>query len=151
MVRRELSFTTYREVIEEIERLRKGGYERLGEWTLGQICFHLSYYVRGSLEGYPFKLPWVVRKLIGRPMLRRVLRKGRMADGGRTIPGSLPPDVVDEMEAVGEAKELFARLAKRTEDPHPSPLFDHLTADECRSLHLLHAAHHLGFLEPQTE
>ncbi len=146
MERRSLRFCTYDEAIAEIERLRDSSYEPLGQWNLGRTCWHLSYYMRGSLEGYSFRLPWLVRKLLGRPMLRRVLRSGRLPSGGRTIPASVPGPDIDEPAAIAEAIELLGRLENHTGELHPSPLFGSLTADECRTLHLLHTAHHLGFL-----
>ena len=121
MGRRVLRFATYEEVIADIDGLERGGYERTGAWSLGQVCVHLSYYMRGSLEGYPKMLPWVVRKLIGRALLRRVLRKGEMRAGGGTIPDSVPPGDVDEQRATAEAKDLLGRLARMTDPPHPSP------------------------------
>jgi len=73
-----------------------------------------------------------------------------MSAGRRTIPASVPDKVVDEQAAVAELRALIARLNNPAapQQLHPSPLFDHLTAEEYRRLHLLHAAHHLGFLIP---
>ncbi len=150
MPRRELSLGSYDELLAEIERLQRGGYRRCGAWSLGQICRHLSYYFRGSLEGFAFRLPWPVRRLIGRPLLKRMLRGAPRRSGGRTIPASVPPPDVDEAAAVAELRALVLRLSDpaRTTPLHPSPLFDRLTADEWRRLHLSHAAHHLSFLFP---
>ncbi len=149
MERRDLSFSSYDDLLAEIARLRERGYEQRGQWSLGQICGHLSYYLRGSLEGFGFKLPWLLRKLVGRPLLRRRLRTGRIADGGRTIPASVPPTGVDEEAAAAEACHLLERLRDNREPLHPSPLFDRLTPDEWRIMHLMHAAHHLSFLVPR--
>ncbi|MGD8452367.1 MAG: DUF1569 domain-containing protein [Phycisphaerae bacterium] len=148
MERRTLTFATYADMRGEIARLERGGYERAGQWNLGQICKHLSYYMRGSLEGYPFLLPWLVRKLFGRSLLRKVLAGGHMKTGGRTIPASVPPDAVDETACIAEAQELITRLEQHQGELHPSPIFDRLTRDEARALHLLHGAHHLSFLIP---
>jgi len=149
MNRRRLSFSTYDDVIAEIERLEGSGYERLGEWSLGQACRHLGYYMRGSLDGFDFMLPWIVRRLIGRPMLKRMLAAPRMKPGLRTIPASVPEPEDEDRQAVDEAKDLLRRLADHSGELHPSPLFDRLTADQWRQLHVGHAAHHLGFLIPK--
>lgn len=149
MNRRKLAFSSYDDVIAEIERLQRDGYQKLGQWSLGQICRHLSYYFRGSLERFDFRLPWVVRKLVGPPLLRRLLRKHEMRAGSRTIPASVPPGDTDEQTAAAEAKDLLARLKDFAGQLHPSPLFDQLTVDQWRTLHLMHAAHHLGFLIPK--
>ncbi len=151
MHRRELSFATYEELLADIQRLQREGYRSLGAWNLGQMARHLSYYVRGTLEGFPFRLPWVVRKLIGRPLLKRMLRGQPRRGGGRTIPASRPPADVDERAAVAELCALVARLSSTTEAQqlHASPLFGRLTIEQWRRLHLLHAAHHLSFLIPK--
>jgi uncharacterized protein DUF1569 len=145
----ELSFATYGEVIAQIERLEASGCQQLGQWNLGQACRHLSYYFRGSLEGYDIKLPWLVRMLIGRPILKWVLNKGHMPASSRTIPASVPEPDTDQSQAVAEAKELLGRLENADGQLHPSPLFDRLTIDQWRTLHLIHAAHHLGLLVPE--
>lgn len=146
---RELTFDNYNEAIAEIERLHRGGYQAGGSWTLGQTCEHLSFYLRGSLDGFDFMLPWIVRKLLGRPLLRRLLRQKRIKPGMRTAPASVPADDVDENAAVATAIELLKRLGAHAGELHPSPLFDKLSADEWRELHLAHCAHHLSFLTPK--
>jgi hypothetical protein len=149
MPRRELTFLDYADVIAEIDRLASRGYERTGQWTLGQVCRHLSYYMRGSLEGYPFRLPWIIRKLIGGRLLRKLLSDAPMPSGKPTVPASRPPDHVPEERAVAEARELLERLRAHTGPVHPSPIFGTLTPEQARALHLKHAAHHLGFLVPK--
>lgn len=151
MQRRELSFSTYGDVIAEIKRLEASGYQQLGQWNLGQACRHLSYYFRGSLDGFEFKLPWLVRMLIGRPMLKRVLKKGHMPASSRTIPASVPEPDTDQSQAVAEAQELLGRLENAGGGLHPSPLFDRLTKDQWRTLLLGHAAHHLELLLPEDD
>jgi hypothetical protein len=152
MQRRELAFSTYGDVVADIERLERFGYRQLGQWNLGRICRHLSYYLRGSLDGFDFKLPWPVRMLIGRPLLKRVLNKGRMPASSRTIPASIPEPDTDQSQAVAEVKELLGRIENAAAgDFHRSPLFDRLTIDQWRTLHLMHAAHHLGFLAAGEE
>ncbi len=149
MNRRELRFAGYDDLLAEIDRLERLGYRQVGQWSLGRMCKHLAYYFRGSLEGFDFRLPWLVRRLIGRPMLRRLLKRNSMGKGGaRTIPASVPAEGIDERAAIAEAVGLVRRLKAATTELHPSPLFGQLTPDVWRQLHLLHAAHHLSFLVP---
>jgi hypothetical protein len=149
MPRRSLRFAAYEDAIAEIDRLFHDGYEASSHWTLGQICRHLSFYLRGSLEGFGSKLPWIVRILVGPLVLRRILRSGRMPDNAPTIPKSVPGEEADEAAAVAEARLLLERLARHTGELHPSPLFGKLSPQRWRELHLIHAAHHLSFLEPK--
>lgn len=147
MERRTLHFSTYHDVITDLERL-EAGYERLGDWRLGQMCRHLSYYFRGSLDGFPFLLPWIVRKTAGPLLLRALLKRQRMPAKGRTIPASVFPPTQEDAPAAAEAKALLRRL-ENARELYPSPLFGRLSSDQWRALHLLHAAHHLSLLIPR--
>lgn len=146
---RQLTFTRYTEVCDELRRLARG-HQRHGTWSLPQTCLHLSFYYRGSLDGFGFRLPWLVRKLIGRPLLKRVLKRRTMKYGGQTVPKSVPPDDADAPGAVDEALALLARLEQATH-LHPSPIFDALSVDEWRQLHLIHSAHHLCLFVPTED
>ena len=150
MARRQLTFSTYDDVIAELDRLSGGGYQQVGNWTLGQICRHLSYYLRGSLDGFDFMLPWPVRKLVGRALLKRLLAKEAIPDGARTIPQSVFEPDDDDTGAVADAMSLLGRLRDHRGELHPSPLFDHVTPEQWQHLHLIHAAHHLSFLVPHS-
>ena len=73
--RTELRFTNYKDIIQDIQRLQKSGYEMTGKWNLGQICRHLSFYWKGSLDGFTVQLPWIIRATLGRMILKSSLRK----------------------------------------------------------------------------
>lgn len=148
MERRELRLETYDDVLDELDRLEREGYRQLGNWTLGQICSHLCYYMRGSLEGFDKMLPWGIRKTIGRPLLKKFMRDRGTPVGGRTLPASVPAPEVQEQTALAEARALIERLKSSPGPLHPSPLFDQLTTEQWRDLHVLHAEHHLRFLLP---
>ncbi|MGE3821922.1 MAG: DUF1569 domain-containing protein [Isosphaeraceae bacterium] len=148
MTQRALNFSTYDEAIAEIERLERTPHQRLGNWSLGQACRHLSYFYRGSLDGFGFMLPWPIRRFMGKPLLRKILHGQPLPVGARTIPKSVPPPTVDEASEIAEAKASLARLRDATEPLHPSPLFGSLSPEEWRGMHLRHTAHHLGFLLP---
>lgn len=147
---RDLRFQSYADVIVEIEELRRRGYTAAGKWNLARTCEHLSYYYRGSLDGFEFKLPWIIRKVIGRAILRRILKKRGMRRGRLTIPASVAPAETDEAEAVARAVELLKRLDAHRGEVQLSPLFDRLTLDEARELHLIHSAHHLRLLRSNS-
>lgn len=148
MQRRVLDFTSIDEVIADLDRLEREGYTKLGKWDLAQACDHLGFYVAGSLDGFDFTVPWVVRALIGRPLLKRLLRTRGMGKGGPTVPKSVPPPGADEHEAVARFKALLERFRDHPGAYRPSPFFGALSRDEWRELHLIHGAHHLSFLVP---
>ena len=82
-------------------------------------------------------------------MLRRLLAGAPIKPGQLTIPDSVPPADTDQRAAIAETKNLLRRLADGSTTLHPSPLFDRLTPEQWQTLHLMHAAHHLSFLQPE--
>ncbi len=50
--RHELDFRTLDDVRREVDALHAAGYQRLGNWTLGQTCAHLGIFVHGCLDGF---------------------------------------------------------------------------------------------------
>ena len=145
--RRTLSFSNYGEIAEEVRRLRTQPYERLGQWSLGQCCGHLGYYVKASMDGFSEKLPWFVSKLFGRLLLQRIFNRG-MKSGLPTSPKSVPPPSDLEEAEIDEFLSVLERIQTHSGPLHPSPFFGELSAEEWRRLHCAHAAHHLGFLIP---
>lgn len=147
---RELRFERYEEVRDEIRRLRSGGYTRLGNWSLGQMCAHLDYYFRGSLDGFGFQFPAIMRFLVRKLFLKRILGERRMKYGMQTVATSVPGPETDDDAAVDAAVESLDRLAARRAPLHPSAIFGQLSDEAWRQLHLTHAAHHLRLLIPQA-
>ncbi len=153
MPQRQLDFKAFTEVRAELDRLHQGGYEKLGQWDLAQVCDHLAFFIRGSLDGPTFRVPWLFKVLFGKMALRRILSQRRMKAGGFTPQTPLPSPGGDEAAAVARLKELLARFEAQLGDGgelHPSPFFGRLTPDEWRQLHLIHCGHHLGFLLPKS-
>lgn len=148
---RQLQFKDFAEVRAEVDQLHRGGYEKLGQWDLAQVCDHLTYFVQGSLDGHAFQVPWLIKVLFGRLMLRRILKQGRMNVGGPTPQKPLPPAGGDEAAAVARFHQVLERLQAHQGELHPSPFFGHLTPQQWRDLHRIHCAHHLGFLVPKAE
>ncbi len=144
--RTDLRFTGYDQIIQDIETLHKKGYVKNGNWTLGQICQHLSFYWKGSLDGFPIMLPWIIRVTIGKLALKSSLNTTLRKPGGQTAPQSVFPAQSDDAPAVAEAAALLRRLQTNTGPLHPSALFGELTNDQWKTLHLNHSAHHLSFL-----
>jgi hypothetical protein len=146
--RRDLRFDDFDQLMAEVRTLQSGGYRRCGNWTLSQVCDHLAIFLRGSMRGFPTQMPWILRVTVGRFFLRRILRKKKMPTGFK-VPGVyLPGDPVNDLAAV----EAFLKTVREYRDysgrPAPSPFAGPLTRDEWDRLHLIHAAHHLSFLQP---
>ncbi len=142
--RRRLKFANADAVAAEVGRLRKG-YAQAGEWSLAQTCKHLEMAIRLSMTPAPDRkneitfLQWLQLKLI--------LTFGRIPAGLAAPKRIIPPDdtpdsAIDEfMEALRELKDFKGEFS-----PHRR-LGKMKNRDYVR-LHLIHCAHHLGFLSP---
>jgi len=149
MGRRDLQFHTFGEVLADLDLLRQGGYDRAGSWDLAQICDHLTYFIEASLDGYTLRVPWLLKVLFGRWVLRRILTQKKMKAGVRTPQKPLPAPGRDEAAAVARLKRVIGRLESHSGELHDSPFFGHLTPGQWRELHLIHCSHHLSFLVPR--
>lgn len=149
MPSRDLDFRTFAEAHAELDRLHRRGYEKLGNWDLAQICEHLAFFIDGTLDGHKIKVPWLFKVLFGRMVLKRILSQRRMKTGVFTPQKPLPEPGGDEGAAVDHLKDSLARLEKHQGEMFDSPFFGHLTPEQWRDLHLIHCAHHFGFLQPK--
>lgn len=151
---RRLNFENLDDAAAEIGRLQEYGYEQAGQWSLGQVCHHLAFVMRGSLDGFPpeVKAPRLLRFVVARtkPLwLNRPFPKGIKLNGALAALRPPAPDAIDENAAIEDAIACLARLQAEPQR-HPSPAAGKLTREEWDTLHRSHAAHHLGFLTPRT-
>jgi Protein of unknown function (DUF1569) len=151
MQARTLDFRDFSSVAAELDRLHKGGYDKSGSWDLAQTCDHLRYFIEGSLDGHPYKVPWLLKMLFGRYVLKRILKLRRMRPNGPTPQKPLPAPGGDEAAAVSALKQALQRLETHPGEMHDSPFFGHLTPQQWRDLHMIHCAHHLAFLLPKGD
>jgi hypothetical protein len=149
MLREPLTFNNFEEVARHVQLLHQHGYDRTGNWDLAQILNHLGYFMKGGLEGYTFKVPWIIKALFGKMVKNRMLREQKMKAGGFTPQKPLPPPNADEAQAVAEFLALLDRFDKHQGEFCESPFFGKLTRDESRQMNLIHCGHHLSFLLPK--
>ena len=145
--RRALSFSSLDEVMPEVDRLLEG-HTTTGQWSLGQICNHLSTAMRYTVEGFPEQAPWLLRRTVGPVAKRQVLGSGAMPEGVKLPEKYLPRPGLDPR---AEAEALRASL--RYYLAHAGPLADHplfgsMSRDEWDRYHAIHCAHHLSFARP---
>jgi Protein of unknown function (DUF1569) len=145
--RRTLTFASLEEVMPEVDRLLVG-HRALGNWSLGQICNHLAATIRLSVEGFPTRVPWLIRKTVMPYFRRRVLRDGWMPAGAPLARNHEPRPGLDaraEAEALRATIHLFAtEVGPMAEHPN----FGKFSVEEWRRFHCIHSAHHLGFVIP---
>ena len=145
--RRALSYASLDEVMPDVDRLLRG-HTTAGSWSLAQICRHLALSIHCTIDGFPARAPWIVRKTIGRLLLRRILRTGRFVEGMKA-PAAYQPDPGADERA--EAEGLRAALRRLAD--HRGPLVEHpmggwVTREEWERFHCAHCAHHLSFAVP---
>ena len=124
------------------------GHRTLGNWSLAQICHHLADTQEFSVQDREpeIKTTTLYRATIGRFALAVLL-------WFRFIPeqqGNLSPPGAGRLEA---AIERLRGAAGRTAIQPMSaqhPIFGLLTQDQWRRFHLIHAAHHLSFVIPDS-
>jgi hypothetical protein len=144
--RRKLKFANSDAVAAEVGRLRKG-YTAVGEWSLPQMCKHLDMAIRFSMKPAPERKnkttisQWVLLKLI--------LLFGRIPSGiyapKRIIPSDDTPD-----SAIDEFFGALKEMDEFTDEYAPHPRFGKVKRKDYVRLHLIHCAHHLGYLSPMT-
>lgn len=155
IARRELRFASLAEAVVEAEQLLERGYDRAGNWSLAQCCDHLTNWLTYPLDGFPpSPLPirmvlWLMRKTVGRKMLRKFLAEG-MPAGQQTLPASVPAPSGDDAAAVERFRAAVLRYVADDGPKLPSPLFGPLTREEGLTVQTRHAAHHLSFLVPRA-
>ncbi|EMI18352.1 hypothetical protein RMSM_04714, partial [Rhodopirellula maiorica SM1] len=145
VAKRELDFHTGDEVVAEIERLRRGGYTKSKNWNLTQICEHLTHTMTGGMEGFGFRMPWILRATIGHWIFRRLLRTRKMSSVP-TIERLKPKtsSAADDDVIIDHCIEVIGRAEKYDGSFDDYPFVDNLTADDWRQFMWLHSAHHLG-------
>ena len=153
--RRKLEFGDWDEVISNLRQL-ESGYQQHKAWNLEQSARHIDDWIRFPMDGFP-KQPifmrgflWVLRTLFGKSTLKSILAERRMKDGIPTAPQTVyeAKSPESERKAVEDLIKTIERFRAWDKPLFDSPFFgptDHETASK---LHLVHAAHHLSWLEP---
>jgi hypothetical protein len=146
---RTLHFDQPGAIMAEVDRLL-AGYTRVGNWSLGQMCNHLAWAMRGSIEGRgSFGAPWIVRRTIG-PIAFHLIRSGRWRPKRVNLPEALAPK--SGLDDRAEAEALRATIQYYLAHSEPlgeHPLFGRLTREQWDAFHCFHAARHLGHAIPR--
>ena len=123
-----------------------------GNWSVGQIYFHLAAAFEGSVEGLPPGYPAVARMVI-RPFRWFVTRV--KFPRWIPIPSAIRHKLQPPTDAV--ASEQYERLLQAIEtfashdgDFPPHPVLGPLTQQEWIGFHIRHCQHHLSFIRTST-
>ncbi len=146
--RRQIEFTCYQDILDDVHALAASPTRALGNWSLGKICRHLAIAVDMAIDGTDFKPNLLVRmggRLLKRRFLTRPLTPGFRLSRKAAF---LIPSEGDAAEGVAELERAVERL-NRVADRKPHPFFGPLTRDEWDQITFRHAAMHLSFIVPE--
>jgi len=148
--RRRLDFTNWPALLADIDHLHQAGYQRAGNWDLSQILDHIGEGLRTAVRGNKNRGPWIIRKLLGPIILKRILKQRRMKAGIKVPKWWLPGPAHDESDAVARFRSDLSAFQALSSTPLPHPFFGQLTKSQWNDLILIHASHHLSFLLPRA-
>ena len=156
MDRRQLDFHSADDVIADIKMLQSSGYRKTKNWNLSQVCEHLTTTMIGGLDGWGFRLPWIVRATYMNWEFNRAIKKRKIATGLPTLDRLKPKQATsaenepDDQLAIDRCIETCRRTEAYNGTMIENPLLNHVTADQWKDYMWVHAAHHLSFLVPDT-
>lgn len=150
--RRELSYSSWDEVVSDVERLASGSYRTTGNHSFAKIVNHLAI-TNEMLVGnvVPPKLPWYFRMLM--PLMRSRILEGPVKPGFKLPNERMQQFFWSENELdLGEAIRQFKRSVDEYQSKGPlsvHPIFGKATADQILAVSLKHAAMHLSFVHAE--
>ncbi len=147
--RRTLSFDGLDGVMDEVDQLL-AGHETVGGWTLGQILYHLAVSVRLSMDGER-DAESVDGRDRSRSLRRMFFRGGRFPENTNPpLTILIPPDYCEPTEQAQALRGAIDRF-RGTDAPLAShPILGAMSKAEWSKFHVMHCAHHLGFVVPGT-
>jgi len=155
--KRDLKFNDLDEMLDDAQSLLDNGYDRHGNWTLGQIASHVADWSRYAIDGFPVPplpirmLLWIMKHTVGPGMKRKILAEG-FSGGMQTSPESVAdPAQMSDAEGVQKLRETMQRLRAHQGELLPSPLFGPMDHAMLVRVTILHAEHHFGYLDPKSK
>lgn len=145
--RRTLSYASLQEIVDDANRLTAAGASTTGGWTKGQIFDHLARTMDLSLDGFPFKAPWLFR-MVGTYYYKSHIFKNGMSPGFKLkgpFKRALEPEPIDDQVGLEHLQKSVQRM-QTEEQRYASPIFGEMTRDEWDLLHRRHAELHMSFI-----
>ena len=151
--RADLRFGSYDQLLADVLNLQTTGWEKSGKWPLTMICDHLTRWINGMLDSgtkatlprVPGPFQWIAQLIIA-----RMVRKQKYPTLKFHAPASLKPSPdISEPTVIADLTTAIARLKELTGPTVQTHPFGPIPADDFRGMTLLHAAHHLAFLQPR--
>ena len=142
--RRALHFDDVLQILPEVRRLAPA-HRTLANWSLAQICDHLTRSYIRSMEGFDLTNHRIKRFFLKRRMLHVALTKG-IPRGWTVDPNITPGDEVDLHDAVDALDAAVRRYVGHRGRLQAHPLFGTMPRETWDRVHCVHSAHHLSFV-----
>lgn len=131
-----------------LDRIEREPVTTTGQWTIGQILYHLAAAVELS-SAPPAHRPGRMSRLLRWPMRMLVLRRG--LPRGVSIPAVArrqldPPADADPSTQLARVRTAIDQLERATGDLAAHPYLGPMTCDEWCRFHLRHCEHHLRYV-----
>ncbi len=146
--RRQLHFSSYQDILDDVHKLSSVPTQQLGNWSLGQICQHLAAAMDMAIDGPPFHPAWYVRLIA--PMLKKRFLTRPMSPGFK-LPknaGTLLPPEISTNDGIAALEKSIVRIQQGT-NLKPHPVFGAMTRQEWDQLEFRHSEMHLSFVSPR--
>ena len=149
-----LEYADVAAALADVARLRQG-YTQAGGWTLAQNAYHVAASLKERMRPEAAAEPDTEQQRARHRARDRVLTENIIAAGLTSPPAATPPkDLADDTDAGRAAiADLATQLERFDRYPNEFPphrLFGRMTREQTRRHQLVHAAHHLSHLVPQT-
>lgn len=149
--RQSLELDDLSEVAAHARSLSESGYERLGNWSLAQICHHLARTMESSVDGFPRTLPVPISTVMrwmffNVPFMPQLIGRIRVP----TLPVLSPDEVEDEATELQRLADAVARVSASDVVFQRNPIMGRFTPEQWHFFHLWHARHHLSFLKANS-
>jgi hypothetical protein len=145
---RTLKFETNAEIVRELNRLRHGGYAKRANWSLQQMCYHISVPLKKRIKPPATTTPTAEQAAMYKMIIEPILATGKPPPGMQPPPEMIPPAQCDDA-AIDEFIALLDQLDKYPHEYVDFGAMGPVKTDVLRQITKYHAAHHLAFLDPK--
>ena len=146
--RHDLKFHSIDDLLSDAGSLKISGYEKTGQWDLAMVLDHLGKAMNAPWAADAQRVPWPF-SIVARLLIRRMVSRQFYPTIKFPSPKSMRPDPNVSLENADAAFREAAEKIKACNGPTIAGTpFGTLPLDDFVKMHLLHGAHHLGFLTP---
>jgi len=146
--RRQIQFQSYDDILADVDKLLRGGYERGGQWSLGMASEHLAITIKMAFDPAAKGMPRLIRPVIRWVILPRILKKG-MPKGMKGLQAIMPSATVTDEAGRDVLRQAIEVAKANTHAKLDHPIFGTIESPVFDRLQRVHAQHHLSFLIPK--